>query len=181
MPSEKMRIVVFGNSGSGKSRFAQNVSQAGGLAYLDLDTVAWTGKKPPQRLPIEESQRKIQSFVESQRNWIIEGCYASLIDFASAWASNLIFLNPGTETCLSNCRSRPWEPHKYPSKDAQDENLEMLLKWVSEYESRDDEYSYREHRRILDEFQGRKTELRSNIEGQAYASKLIEALHPTTG
>ena len=171
-----MRIIVFGNSGSGKSRFARNVSQAGGLAYLDLDTVAWTGEKPPQRLPIEESQRKIQAFVETHRIWIIEGCYSSLIEFASEWASDLIFLNPGIATCLTNCRSRPWEPHKYPSKEAQDQNLKMLLDWVADYTSRDDEYSYQEHRRIFDGFDGTKHELSTNKKAQNLATSLIEAL-----
>lgn len=50
----------------------------------------------------------------------------------------LIFLNPGVEACVRHCRARPWESHKYPTRDAQDANLAMLIDWVRSYPSRDD-------------------------------------------
>ncbi len=171
-----MRIIVFGNSGSGKSRFAKQVSTEGKLAYLDLDTVAWMEETPPKRLPIEESQSRIKSFITDHTDWIIEGCYATLIDFASRWASDLVFLNPGIETCLHNCRSRPWEPHKYKSKAEQDQNLKMLLDWCTEYETRIDDYSYQEHRRVFESFTLSKTEIESNDEAQTYAAQLSNSL-----
>jgi len=55
------------------------------------------------------------------------------------------FLDPGEERCISNCRSRPWEPHKYASKAAQDERLPFLLTWVREYYVRGGEMSHSSH------------------------------------
>ena len=52
----------------------------------------------------------------------------------------------------------------------------MLLDWVSQYETRDDEYSYQEHKRIFDNFQKLKTELTSNAETRAFTNKLRTAL-----
>jgi hypothetical protein len=77
------------------------------------------------------------------------------------YASEVRFLNPGVEACIANCRARPWEPEKYPSKEAQDQKLDFLLHWVREYESRADEYSLARHRELFEGFRGPKTELSS--------------------
>ncbi len=73
--------------------------------------------------------------------------------------TRLVFLNPGIEACVSNGRSRPWEPHKYPSKAAQDANLEMLLAWIRDYQVRTDVFSLSVHRALFDRFPGEKIEL----------------------
>ena len=52
-------------------------------------------------------------------------------------------------------------PEKYASKAEQDERLEFLLAWVRDYETRDDEFSLREHRRLFDGFPGVKREYTS--------------------
>ena len=77
------------------------------------------------------------------------------------YASEVRFLNPGVEACIANCRARPWEPEKYPSKGAQDQKLDFLLDWVREYESRADEYSLARHRELFEGFRGPKVELSS--------------------
>lgn len=74
----------------------------------------------------------------------------------------MYFLNVGIDACVSNCRSRLWEPDKYESKAAQDGNLEMLIKWVREYERRDDDCSLQFHRQIFEAFEGTKYEFTSN-------------------
>ena len=63
---------------------------------------------------------------------------------------------------------------KYASREAQDANLRMLLDWVREYETREDEFSLREHRRLFDTHEGKKVEYRSNEE----ASRRVNAGAP---
>ena len=70
-------------------------------------------------------------------------------------------MNPGIEVCVAHCHRRPWEPEKYPSKEAQDQKLDFLLDWVREYETRDDEYGLKRHRQVFDRFPGRKREYTS--------------------
>ncbi|MCE9595769.1 MAG: hypothetical protein K8S98_16390 [Planctomycetes bacterium] len=43
-----MRVLVFGNSGSGKSHLARRLLTEHGLAHLDLDTIAWA----PNRIAV---------------------------------------------------------------------------------------------------------------------------------
>ena len=157
------RVVIFGNSGSGKSTLALARSASLGCPLLDLDTIAWeAGTETPTRRSLEASRSAIHEFVHSAESWVLEGCYADLLELAMPHATEVVFLNPGTETCIENARQRPWEPHKYSSPAAQDANLAMLIAWIRDYEQRVDEFSYTAHRRLFDGFQGRKQELQSN-------------------
>ena len=156
------RIVIFGNSGAGKSTLAQQLAQSAELAHLDLDTLAWLPTTPPavpQRRPLADSARDIAHFTSHHPAWVIEGCYADLLELVLPECSELIFLNPGVEVCVANCRARPWEPHKYASKAEQDANLEMLIQWVRAYDTREDEFSLRAHRRLYKTFNGPKREV----------------------
>lgn len=164
------RIVIYGNSGSGKSSLAEALSGLRGVAHLDLDVIAWEPGRPGVRAPAAESERALLRFIEESDGWVIEGCYTGLLELAAAHCTELIFLNPGVEACVENCEARPWEPHKYASREAQDANLRMLVEWVRQYETRDDEFSLREHRRLFDGHGGPKVEYRSNAEAARRAA-----------
>ena len=88
--------------------------------------------------------------------WVVEGCYASLVAESLAFGPTLVFLDPGIEACLAHCRQRPWEPHKYPSKTAQDEKLAFLLDWVRDYAQRDDDVSLKAHQSLFESASVRK-------------------------
>lgn len=153
---------MFGNSGSGKSTLARQLCDWHGLAHLDLDNLAWRPTSPPQRLPVAESERQIASFIHSSSAWVIEGCYTDLLEIAAPFATEIIYLNLPVETCIANARKRPWEPHKYDSKQAQDANLDMLITWISQYEHRQDTFSALAHRSFFDTYPGKKTVYTSN-------------------
>jgi adenylate kinase family enzyme len=153
------RILIFGNSGAGKSTLARALAERLDVAHLDLDSLAWAIESPMQRRPLTESEAAIRAFTATHAVWVIEGCYADLLKRVSGACSLMLFLNPGIEICVQNCRSRPWEPHKYPSKAAQDKNLDMLIDWVRDYAARDDEFSLQRHRALFDAHPGKKREL----------------------
>lgn len=156
------RTLIFGNSGAGKSTLAKRLCARDGAAHLDLDTLAWQATTPPTRKPLVESVVKIRAFVRAHHAWVIEGCYTDLLEEVIGEAEELVFLDLPVNLCQDNARARPWEPHKYASKAAQDANLEMLLAWIAEYEARDDGFSRTAHRRLFDGFARRKSRLESN-------------------
>ncbi|HEY2749449.1 MAG TPA: shikimate kinase [Polyangia bacterium] len=156
-----MRYAIVGNSGSGKSTLALRLVQAAGAAHLDLDTLAWEPTTPPRRRAVAESAREIVSFMEARQAWVIEGCYGDLFAAPLLRCTRLVFLNPGVDACVANARRRPWEPHKYASKEAQDANLEMLIGWIRDYATRADTFSLGAHRALFDGFAGDKIELTS--------------------
>jgi len=153
------RVLIVGNSGSGKTTLARRESARDGLAHLDLDSLAWLPTTPPIRRPVAESVVAIGRFTAIHDAWVIEGCYADLAAAIGDQATELVFLNPGVEACVRHCLARPWEPHKYESREAQDRNLERLVAWVRAYTDRDDACSLSAHRRLFAAFPGSKREV----------------------
>lgn len=153
-----MRALVFGNSGSGKSTLAVKLAGEHGVAHLDLDSIVWEPGRIAVQRPPEAIAASLTDFLSRQDSWVIEGCYGELVEAAASHCTELVFLNPGLEACLENNRRRPWEPHKYASREAQDAMLENLQAWVAGYYERRDSWSYAAHRRIFDAFPGRKSE-----------------------
>lgn len=154
-----MRVLVFGNSGSGKTVYARQLAGKFGLPHLDLDTIVWEPARVAVLRDAYAVEADLRAFTDRNPQWVIEGCYGDLIETAAPVCTELVFLNPGLDTCLANCRRRPWEPHKYASQSAQDEMLPALLDWVRGYYVRDDAWSYARHRRLFDGYAGRKREV----------------------
>ncbi|MFS8779741.1 AAA family ATPase [Synechococcus sp. W55.1] len=160
-----MRIILLGNAGAGKSTLSKKLIDRHPAARLSLDEVAFQGGV--ERRPLQDSIEDVRRWIADKESWIIEGCYADIIEPLLDCCDELIFLNPGVDACIAHCRSRPWEPEKFASPQEQDENLENLLQWVSTYESRTDEYGLSRHRILFDSFHGKKRELNNPHE---YAS-----------
>lgn len=158
-----MRIAILGNSGSGKSTLARWYAARSGAPLLDLDRVAWEPRQIAVARPVEAAQADVRAFCARHERWVVEGCYASLIEVALTFSPKLLFLNPGEEQCLANCGARPWEAHKYASKQEQDERLEFLLSWVREYYVRDGDMSLAGHRACFDAYSGPKEELTAQV------------------
>ncbi|WP_101759022.1 shikimate kinase [Oceanicoccus sp. KOV_DT_Chl] len=156
------KILIFGNSGSGKSTLAKKLCQTEALAHLDLDTLAWMPTIPPLRKPIIESEKAILDFIRMHKNWVIEGCYSDLLTIALPSSTEIIFMNLPIKTCIENAKSRPWEPHKYQSKEEQDNNLPMLIEWISQYAERSDTFSQASHEQLYQQYSGSKKMLTQN-------------------
>lgn len=151
------RLLIFGNSGSGKSTLAKSLALSEGLAHFDLDPIAWLPTDPPQRRPLQECEAQINAFIQAHESWVIEGCYADLMHLVSASATEVIWLKLSVDACVEHAKARPWEPHKYPSKEAQDANLNMLLGWIRSYPEREDTCALKAHLALYDGFQGKKS------------------------
>jgi len=153
-----MRILVIGNSGSGKSTYAGSLAARHGLAHLDLDSIVWEPGDAAVQREAMATRASLAEFIAGHPAWVIEGCYGDLAEAASVHCTQLVFLNPGKEACLANNLRRPWEPHKYATPEAQDAMLAGLQAWVAGYYTRDDAWSYRAHRRLFDAHAGPKVE-----------------------
>ena len=168
-----MRTILLGNAGAGKSTMARRLIGNKDVPLLPLDEIAWAevsrhtiggqmiGSRYITRMPLTESLRLLHEFINSNEYWVIEGCYGDLVEAALPHCTELRFLNPGVETCVAHCLSRPWEPSKFPSAEEQNAMLQTLVAWVREYETRDDEYGLKQHRFIYDHFGGIKREYKT--------------------
>jgi hypothetical protein len=123
---------------------------------LDLDTVAWVPDVIGVRRASGAAQADVTAFCTSHASWVVEGCYADLIVATLRCSPHLLFLDPGVEACLANCKARPWEPHKYKSRADQDQQLAFLLTWVVDYYKRDGDMSHAAYRMLFDSYAGAK-------------------------
>ncbi len=151
-----MKVIILGNAGAGKSTLARKLIASQPAARLSLDEVAFQGGT--ERRPIQESIDDVKRWISEKESWIIEGCYADIIEHILIYCDELIFLNPGVDACVAHCRSRPWEPEKFRSRHEQHENLDNLIQWVRSYEKRSDEYGLSRHRALYESFHGKKSE-----------------------
>ncbi len=150
------RTVILGNSGAGKSTHARALASELGCPHLDLDTIAWAPDEIAVERPRDHAARDVEAFCAAHARWVVEGCYGDLAEVALRFGPELVVLDPGVDACLRHCDSRPWEPHKYPSKAEQDERLPMLRAWIRDYYERVGRCSLAEHRDVFDRYGGTK-------------------------
>jgi adenylate kinase family enzyme len=151
-----MKVILLGNAGAGKSTLSRLMIAKQPAARLSLDEVAFSGGA--ERRPLQDSIEEVKHWISGRSNWIIEGCYVDIVEPVLVYCDELIFLNPGVDACVAHCRSRPWEPEKFSSRQEQDDNLDNLIQWVRSYETRADEYGLPRHRALYESFLGKKSE-----------------------
>lgn len=154
-----MKVILLGNAGAGKSTMARQIIGGANIPRLSLDMIAWD--EGPKRKPLEASLRQLRDFIQANDQWIIEGCYSDLVEAALPYCTELRFLNPGIEICIAHCHRRPWEPEKFSSPEEQETMLDQLIRWVRDYDLRDDEFGLKRHRQLFNSFAGRKREYTS--------------------
>jgi adenylate kinase family enzyme len=152
-----MRIIIYGNSGAGKTWLARQLQQQHDLARLVLDSIAWEAEWG-KRKSLQASVAELLAFINQNERWIIEGCYGDLIEAALPYCTDLRFINPGVDVCVANCQKRQAEFEQHGRPEDNRGAIDELLHWVREYEVRDDEFSLTRHREIFDDFNGTKTE-----------------------
>ncbi len=151
-----MRIVILGNAGSGKSTLAKSLARTQGMPLLDLDTLVWEA----DQVAVGRSDilvfAELAQFCRESDDWVIDGCYGDLVQAVLPNGPLLIFLEPGRDVCVANCRARPWEPHKYRTQHEQDDHLEDLLGWVRSYYDLAGSMSLMGHRALFAAYAGPK-------------------------
>ncbi|KAG8702636.1 hypothetical protein FRC08_003356 [Ceratobasidium sp. 394] len=72
--NDTYRIAIVGNSGTGKTTLAVELSELLGIPYLSLDEVHW--QPGWVETPAEEFRQKVEAFLLSHPDgWIIDGNY----------------------------------------------------------------------------------------------------------
>lgn len=152
-----MRFVILGNVGSGKSTLARALALRGALPLLEVDELTAAASRDPEARPRSDPvavRAQIESFCRAPGGWVVAGTAGHLIQAVLAWQPELVFLNPGPDACLRNCRERSL--HRREPADL----LAWQMQQVADYYRRDgDERSLRTHRAIYDNYLGPKREL----------------------
>ncbi len=153
------RIVIIGNSGSGKSHFARQLSVALDAPVIHFDEHFWepggfNKKRPPDVVHAEIKQLSMGD------KWIMEGVFGDLASSALENATHLIFLNKTWDECKSALNARGSNSNKQLDPVAAENSFRELLSWAESYVIRENSRSLYGHSKIFSSFHGNKHEFR---------------------
>lgn len=166
------RIVIIGNSGSGKTYLAQRLGDHFGYPIVHLDKLFWEPGGFNNKRPKELVYAEIATLVQG-KNWIVEGVFGELAQEFLVNADQLIWLDLDPESCLNSLRQRGAESSTQLDMQSAAENFQKLLTWAAAYWQRDDLRSYRGHAHLLEEFKGKKVHLQTRRAVNQYIDSLI--------
>jgi adenylate kinase family enzyme len=152
--SISQRTVIIGNSGAGKSAFAENLSALIHVPVIDLDLLNWEGDGYGRKRD-EDTARRMTLDVSARPLWIIEGVYGWLAESALPRATALIWLDFQWSLCRAGLLARS------PRRGATDQDGVELLKWAETYWNRQTSSSFAGHSRMFSNFSGTKFRLES--------------------
>lgn len=159
----------MGNGGSGKTWLALRLAEALGLPLVHLDDVHWE----PGRYGIARDRAVVHGDVRTiaaGEAWLLEGIYGLYVDIALPRTTMLVWLDLSEEECVANTMRRGIQGGE------SQESFDGLVKWVSEYRTRKNNWnSFDAHLKLYESFSGQKVRLRSRTEIGAYVEKLFQA------
>ena len=115
------KIIVIGCPGSGKSRFSKELNAKTDIPLFHLDMMYWNADKTI----VEKSVflKRLENVI-SEKEWIIDGNYASTMELRISVCDTVFFLDYPTEVCLDGVKKRhgkprsdmPWIEHEEDSE-----------------------------------------------------------------
>lgn len=95
--------MVIGSPGSGKSTFSKKLAQVTGLPLVHIDMLYWNSDGTTV-----ERQAFLSCLEEALTRpfWIIDGNYASTMDWRMSYCDTIVFLDYPAEVCLEGIASR---------------------------------------------------------------------------
>ncbi|MGR5145097.1 AAA family ATPase [Photobacterium alginatilyticum] len=149
------RVLIIGNSGSGKSWLSSRLSSLLQVKEVNLDSVVWE----PGGYNQKRSQASIDlelDKISAQSSWVVEGVFGALAEQLVPVADTLIFLDIEWSVCKQSLLLRGSESSKQLDNELAEKNFQELLKWASEYGLRTSKSSHQYHSQLFAGFTGNK-------------------------
>ena len=138
MHNDLQRVLIIGNSGSGKSWLARQLAEKFAIPATDLDNLNWEpGGYVKARA--KEAVLKDALTIASDARWIMEGVYGWIADNVLPYATHIIWLTPAPAECVENIKARGVRNNGSAADFA------ALLEWSAAYETRAGSSSYQGH------------------------------------
>jgi adenylate kinase family enzyme len=166
------RIIIIGNSGSGKTHLALKLSDHFGYPLIQLDRLFWEPGGFKIQRPKEMVCAEISHLCQN-KNWIVEGVFGELAKEFIPNADFLVWLDLDWETCSQSLHRRGSESSKQLDPTSAEENFQKLLKWTEEYWQRDGLRSHQGHKLLFEQFSTGKTRLDSRKAADDFADSIL--------
>lgn len=153
MKPDFKKLIIVGNSGSGKTYLAQKVASVFNLPVIHLDKLFWESESFSEKRPKEIVHQELEEITD-QHKWILEGVFGDLAYIGISKADFLIFLNLDWSECKKGLMLRGPE-------NATEDNFKELIDWAGLYWDRKTMSSFEGHKKIFSLFNGIKLEFTS--------------------
>ncbi len=164
MKANFKKLIIIGNSGSGKTFLAREIASILNLSVTHLDRLFWESESCSQKRPKDIIHQEIVMITEGSE-WILEGVFGDLANIAASKADVLIFLNKDWNECKQALMHRGLQ-------EATEENFKELMKWAELYWDRKTMSSFDGHKKMFNQFRGVKLEFTSRNQVEEWLLKL---------
>jgi len=146
-----MKVVIIGNSGSGKTWLARALAGSASVPLIHLDEIFWE----PGGFDKKRNSEDIASLIRDSKlseSWIVEGVFGDVAKHYLDDAETLVWLDLPWRICEARLLQRGSESKQHMSRAQSEQGLKALLAWASGYYSRTDLRSYEGHKALFSEF-----------------------------
>lgn len=163
------RLLIIGNSGSGKITLAACIMPRSQRSVLDLDAVHWRadGRKREELLA-----RQTVAALAAEPRWIIEGVYGWLAEVAVARATALIWTDLPWSECQDGLLRRGLR------RGMTETDRTALVAWAAAYWTRRTPSSWAGHLRLFEDFPGEKARLSMRLAVDLFVASLSGGPEP---
>ena len=126
------KVIIIGCPGSGKSTFARGLAERTGLPLFHLDMLYWNADKTT--VPKEVFRARLKEIL-AKDEWIIDGNYASTMEWRMEACDTVFFLDMPVETCLEGVESRRGKPRPdmpWVEMESDEEFIAFISSFIAE-------------------------------------------------
>ena len=153
-----MRIIIIGNSGSGKTWLAKKLSSIYSAPIIHFDEIFWE----PGGFDKKRDSNEILSLInESMKmsSWVAEGIFGKIAQHYIENTDMIIWLDIPLKICIKRLGIRGSESKKHMNREQSEQGLKELIEWASHYYDRKNLNSYSGHKKIFIDFSKKKFQL----------------------
>lgn len=161
--TEFERIIIIGNSGSGKTWLGNILSHRKEIPLFHMDAIRWDNNGYEIRRSLTDINKDLEA-IKKKDQWILEGVFGKMAQGCLPFSTKLIWLDLPWEDCKQNLLFRGPQFDDFLNPLEKEEALTQLIKWASEHESRNDANSWNFFKGLYNDFTNEKYYLQSRKE-----------------
>jgi len=165
------RILIIGNSGSGKTWLGRALSVKMNLPLFHMDAIRWDKGGYEIRRSAAEIKKDLDDITQ-QKQWILEGVFGKMAKECLPFSTTLIWLDLPWEDCKQNLLSRGPQFETVLSPSERETALDKLIEWAGEHYSRSDTNSWEFFNMLYTSFPNRKVCLHHREEINGFLDRI---------